>query len=40
MLHAAWAQLLAWLTGQHDVAFGTTVSGRPADVPAPTRWWA
>ncbi|MCA2357435.1 non-ribosomal peptide synthase/polyketide synthase [Mycobacterium intracellulare] len=33
VLHAAWAQLLAWLTGQHDVAFGTTVSGRPADVP-------
>jgi non-ribosomal peptide synthetase component F len=21
-----------WLTGQHDVAFGTAVSGRPADV--------
>ncbi|WP_120312752.1 non-ribosomal peptide synthetase, partial [Mycobacterium marseillense] len=33
VLQAAWAQLLAWLTGQHDVAFGTTVSGRPADVP-------
>ena len=22
-----------WLTGQHDVAFGTAVSGRPAEVP-------
>ncbi|TAM67778.1 non-ribosomal peptide synthase/polyketide synthase, partial [Mycobacterium sp.] len=32
VLQAAWAQLLVWLTGQHDVAFGTTVSGRPADV--------
>ncbi|WP_156748011.1 non-ribosomal peptide synthetase, partial [Mycobacterium sp. 1465703.0] len=32
VLQAAWAQLLAWLTGQHDVAFGTTVSGRPAAV--------
>ena len=27
------AQVLMWLTGQHDVAFGTTVSGRPAEVP-------
>ena len=33
MLQAAWAQLLTWLTGQHDVAFGTAVSGRPAEVP-------
>ena len=33
MLQAAWAQLLCWLTGQHDVAFGTAVSGRPAEVP-------
>ena len=32
MLQAAWAQLLMWLTGQHDVAFGTAVSGRPAEV--------
>ncbi|ORA15463.1 non-ribosomal peptide synthase/polyketide synthase, partial [Mycobacterium arosiense] len=32
VLQAGWAQLLAWLTGQHDVAFGTTVSGRPAEV--------
>ncbi|ORA05557.1 condensation domain-containing protein, partial [Mycobacterium arosiense] len=33
VLQAAWAQLLIWLTGQHDVVFGTTVSGRPAEVP-------
>ena len=32
VLQAAWAQVLTWLTGQHDVAFGTAVSGRPADV--------
>ncbi|WP_439646571.1 amino acid adenylation domain-containing protein, partial [Mycobacterium kyorinense] len=33
VLQAGWVQLLMWLTGQHDVAFGTTVSGRPAEVP-------
>ncbi|WP_261861106.1 amino acid adenylation domain-containing protein, partial [Mycobacterium montefiorense] len=32
VLQAGWAQLLMWLTGQHDVAFGATVSGRPAEV--------
>jgi amino acid adenylation domain-containing protein len=32
VLQAAFAQLLGWLTGQHDVAFGTAVSGRPAEV--------
>ncbi len=32
VLQAAWAQLLTWLTGQQDVAFGTAVSGRPADL--------
>ncbi|WP_231985700.1 condensation domain-containing protein, partial [Mycobacterium sp. E3247] len=32
VLQAAYAQLLCWLTGQHDVAFGTTVSGRPAEL--------
>ncbi|OBA62570.1 non-ribosomal peptide synthetase [Mycobacterium sp. 1100029.7] len=32
VLQAGWAQLLMWLTGQHDVVFGATVSGRPADV--------
>ena len=33
VLQGAWAQLLASLTGQHDVAFGVAVSGRPAEVP-------
>ena len=32
VLRAAWAQLLMWLTGQHDVVFGAAVSGRSADV--------
>jgi amino acid adenylation domain-containing protein/thioester reductase-like protein len=32
VLQGAFAQLLMWLTGQHDVAFGTTVSSRPAEV--------
>ena len=32
MLQGAFAQLLMWLTGQHDVVFGTAVSGRPAEV--------
>ena len=32
MLQGAFAQLLSSLTGQHDVAFGTAVSGRPAEV--------
>ncbi len=32
VLQGAFAQLLMWLTGQHDVAFGTAVSGRPADL--------
>ena len=32
VLQAALAQLLMGLTGQHDVAFGTAVSGRPAEV--------
>jgi acyl carrier protein len=33
VLQAAWAQVLMWLTGQRDVAFGAVVSGRPAEVP-------
>ncbi len=32
VLQGAWAQLLAWLTGHHDIAFGATVSGRSAEV--------
>ncbi|WP_443889980.1 condensation domain-containing protein [Mycobacterium avium] len=32
VLQAAWAQLLMWLTGQHDVVFGTAVSGRPTEL--------
>ncbi|MBJ7291271.1 non-ribosomal peptide synthetase, partial [Williamsia sp.] len=32
VLQAAWAQILMWLTGQHDVAFGTAVSGRPVEL--------
>ncbi|MCV7413677.1 non-ribosomal peptide synthetase [Mycobacterium florentinum] len=32
VLQAGWAQLLMWLTGQRDVAFGTAVSGRPPEV--------
>ena len=33
VLHAAWAQLVMWLTGHRDLAFGAVVSGRPADLP-------
>ena len=33
VLQGAWAQLLMGLTGQHDVVFGTAVSGRPAELP-------
>ena len=32
VLQGAFAQLLMGLTGHHDVAFGTAVSGRPAEV--------
>ena len=32
VLQAAWAQLLMGVTGQHDVVFGTAVSGRPAEM--------
>jgi amino acid adenylation domain-containing protein len=32
VLQGAFAQLLTSVTGQHDVAFGTAVSGRPAEV--------
>ncbi len=33
MVQAAWALLLARWSGQRDVLFGTTVSGRPASLP-------
>ena len=33
VLQAAWAQLLRWLTGQHDVVVGTPVPRRPAEPP-------
>ncbi|EUA11860.1 condensation domain protein [Mycobacterium xenopi 4042] len=39
VLQAGFAQLLMLLTGQRDVAFGTAVSGRPAEVAARSRWW-
>ena len=32
VLQAAWVQLLCELTGRHDVAFGTAVSGRPVEL--------
>ncbi|WP_244181997.1 non-ribosomal peptide synthetase, partial [Streptomyces curacoi] len=32
VLQSAWGLLLAQLTGRQDVVFGTTVSGRPAEV--------
>ncbi|MCA2355005.1 condensation domain-containing protein, partial [Mycobacterium intracellulare] len=32
VLQGAWAQLLMLLTGQHDVAFGTAVSGRSTEL--------
>jgi thioesterase domain-containing protein/aryl carrier-like protein len=33
LLHAAWGLLLMQISGQRDVTFGTTVSGRPAELP-------
>ncbi|RZB19442.1 amino acid adenylation domain-containing protein [Streptomyces sp. F001] len=33
VVQGAWALLLARLTGRTDVVFGTTVAGRPTDVP-------
>jgi amino acid adenylation domain-containing protein/non-ribosomal peptide synthase protein (TIGR01720 family) len=37
ILQAAWALVLAHLTGRDDVVFGITVSGRPADLPGVER---
>ncbi|MFE4974132.1 amino acid adenylation domain-containing protein, partial [Kitasatospora sp. NPDC056651] len=36
-VQAAWGVLLARLTGREDVLFGTTVSGRPHDLPGVER---
>ena len=33
LIHGAWALLLSRYSGEDDVVFGTTVSGRPADLP-------
>uniref|UniRef100_UPI0038998E4D non-ribosomal peptide synthase/polyketide synthase n=1 Tax=Saccharothrix syringae TaxID=103733 RepID=UPI0038998E4D len=33
VVQGAWALLLSRYSGQHDVCFGSTVSGRPADLP-------
>ncbi|MEU9864815.1 amino acid adenylation domain-containing protein [Streptomyces sp. NPDC047971] len=33
LLNAAWGLVLSAMTGRGDVAFGTAVAGRPADVP-------
>jgi amino acid adenylation domain-containing protein/non-ribosomal peptide synthase protein (TIGR01720 family) len=33
IFQGAWALVLSHLTGLHDVVFGTTVAGRPADLP-------
>ena len=37
LIQAAWAILLARMTGRHDIVFGATVSGRPAELPGVER---
>ena len=37
VVHGAWARLLASCSGQDDVVFGSTVAGRPADLPGVDR---
>ncbi|MGX7824529.1 amino acid adenylation domain-containing protein [Actinokineospora sp. 24-640] len=37
VVQAAWAQVLARLTGRADVVFGSIVSGRPAELPGVER---
>ncbi|GGM47323.1 hypothetical protein GCM10011608_35100 [Micromonospora sonchi] len=37
IVQAAWGIVLSRFTGHHDVVFGTTVSGRPADLPEADR---
>jgi non-ribosomal peptide synthetase component F len=32
VLQGAWGLMLTWLTGQHDIVFGATVSGRPTEL--------
>jgi amino acid adenylation domain-containing protein/non-ribosomal peptide synthase protein (TIGR01720 family) len=37
LVQGAWALLLAQCTGQHNVTFGATVAGRPAELPGAER---
>ncbi|MCG8914458.1 amino acid adenylation domain-containing protein [Actinokineospora sp. PR83] len=37
VFHAAWADLLSRLTGREDVVFGSSVSGRPPELPGADR---
>ncbi|MFX0580327.1 amino acid adenylation domain-containing protein [Nocardia nepalensis] len=37
IVQVAWALLLAELTGEHDIVFGSTVSGRPPELPGAER---
>ncbi|MGH3770928.1 MAG: condensation domain-containing protein, partial [Pseudonocardiaceae bacterium] len=33
IMQGAWGIVLSWMTGHHDVVFGTAVSGRPPHIP-------